>query len=136
MPLSEHEQRVLDEIESALYAEDPKFASASWGKGLRASSSRTGLQAVVLFSVGLVLLVLGVVVPFRFPGSFPILSLVGFVIMFVAGIRWLWSSGDPGVVGGQNQPRGAHPRQASRGNRKVGLSERMENRFRRRFERE
>ncbi|RZL78658.1 MAG: DUF3040 domain-containing protein, partial [Rhodococcus sp. (in: high G+C Gram-positive bacteria)] len=27
MPLSEHEQRMLDQIESALYAEDPKFAS-------------------------------------------------------------------------------------------------------------
>ncbi|MDT5144193.1 MAG: hypothetical protein QOE52_5809, partial [Mycobacterium sp.] len=27
MPLSDHEQRMLDQIESALYAEDPKFAS-------------------------------------------------------------------------------------------------------------
>ncbi|MDT5076609.1 MAG: hypothetical protein QOJ80_1246, partial [Mycobacterium sp.] len=25
MPLSDHEQRMLDQIESALYAEDPKF---------------------------------------------------------------------------------------------------------------
>ena len=29
MPLSDHEQRMLDQIESALYAEDPKFARAS-----------------------------------------------------------------------------------------------------------
>ena len=28
MPLSDHEQRLLDQIEQALYAEDPKFASA------------------------------------------------------------------------------------------------------------
>ena len=28
VPLSEHEQRLLDEIEQALYAEDPKFASS------------------------------------------------------------------------------------------------------------
>ena len=27
MPLSEHEQRLLEQIEQALYAEDPKFAS-------------------------------------------------------------------------------------------------------------
>ncbi len=27
MPLSEHEQRMLDQIERALYAEDPKFAN-------------------------------------------------------------------------------------------------------------
>ncbi len=29
MPLSEHEQRMLDQIESALYAEDPKFAASA-----------------------------------------------------------------------------------------------------------
>ncbi|NUS03079.1 MAG: DUF3040 domain-containing protein, partial [Nonomuraea sp.] len=27
MPLSEHEQRLLDQIEQALYAEDPKWAN-------------------------------------------------------------------------------------------------------------
>jgi len=27
MALSEHEQRLLDQIEQALYAEDPKFAA-------------------------------------------------------------------------------------------------------------
>ena len=27
MPLSEHEQRLLEQMERALYAEDPKFAS-------------------------------------------------------------------------------------------------------------
>ena len=31
MPLSDHEQRMLDQIESALYAEDPKFASSVRG---------------------------------------------------------------------------------------------------------
>ncbi|MEW2633449.1 DUF3040 domain-containing protein, partial [Streptomyces sp. NPDC048389] len=27
MPLSEHEQRMLEQMERALYAEDPKFAT-------------------------------------------------------------------------------------------------------------
>ncbi|HUR75982.1 MAG TPA: DUF3040 domain-containing protein, partial [Sporichthya sp.] len=27
MPLSEHEQRLLEQMERALYAEDPKFVS-------------------------------------------------------------------------------------------------------------
>ncbi|HEX2308083.1 MAG TPA: DUF3040 domain-containing protein, partial [Jatrophihabitantaceae bacterium] len=27
MPLSEHEQRLLEQIEQGLYAEDPKFAA-------------------------------------------------------------------------------------------------------------
>lgn len=31
MPLSDREQRMLDQIESALYAEDPKFASSVRG---------------------------------------------------------------------------------------------------------
>ncbi len=39
MPLSDHEQRMLDQIESALYAEDPKFASSVRGGGLRAPSA-------------------------------------------------------------------------------------------------
>ncbi|MGL6237067.1 MAG: DUF3040 domain-containing protein [Segniliparus sp.] len=137
MPLSEHEQRVLDEIESALYAEDPKFASAPWGKGLRSPSSRAGLQAAALFVAGLVLLVLGVVLPIKFPGSFPIVSLLGFVVMFAAGIRWLWSSDAASGARGRSGPRGVKGgRQPSRGSRKPGLSERMENRFRRRFEQE
>ncbi len=39
MPLSEHEQRMLDQIESALYAEDPKFASSVRGGAFRAPSA-------------------------------------------------------------------------------------------------
>ena len=35
MPLSEHEQRLLEQMERALYAEDPKFASALRGHVLR-----------------------------------------------------------------------------------------------------
>ncbi|EUA23964.1 hypothetical protein I553_3452 [Mycobacterium xenopi 4042] len=44
MPLSDHEQRMLEQIESALYAEDPKFASSVRGAGcvrrLRADGCR------------------------------------------------------------------------------------------------
>ncbi|MBS2964047.1 DUF3040 domain-containing protein [Actinocrinis puniceicyclus] len=35
MPLSEHEQRLLEQMERALHAEDPKFASALQGNKLR-----------------------------------------------------------------------------------------------------
>jgi len=31
MPLSEHEQRLLEQMEKALYAEDPKFATSLRG---------------------------------------------------------------------------------------------------------
>src|SRR6476646_8597056 len=53
MPLSDHEQRMLDQIESALYAEDPKFASSVRGGGLRAPSARRRLQGAALFVLGL-----------------------------------------------------------------------------------
>ena len=35
MPLSDHEQRLLEQIERALYAEDPKFASTVSSTDLR-----------------------------------------------------------------------------------------------------
>src|SRR3981081_2616786 len=60
MPLSDHEQRMLDQIESALYAEDPKFASSVRGGTLRAPSARRRLQGVALFVIGLAMLVSGV----------------------------------------------------------------------------
>ena len=40
MPLSEHEQRLLDQIERALYAEDPKFASTVRSTDLRTHMRR------------------------------------------------------------------------------------------------
>ena len=82
MPLSDHEQRMLDQIESALYAEDPKFASSVRGGGLRAPTARRRLQGVALFILGLAMLVCGI--PFKtvWAGPFPILSVIGFVVMF------------------------------------------------------
>ena len=66
MPLSEHEQRLLDQIERALYAEDPKFASTVRGGRLRKPTRRRRLQGVALFVVGLVMLVLGIAVLYAF----------------------------------------------------------------------
>jgi len=57
MPLSDHEQRMLDQIESALYAEDPKFASSVRGGNLRAPSARRRLQGAVLFLSAIFVLV-------------------------------------------------------------------------------
>ena len=82
MPLSDHEQRMLDQIESALYAEDPKFASSVRGGNLRAPSTRRRLQGAGLFVIGLAMLVAGVAFRATMIGSFPILSVVGFIVMF------------------------------------------------------
>src|ERR1700753_4496464 len=82
MPLSDHEQRMLDQIESALYAEDPKFASSVRGGGLRAPTARRRLQGAALFVIGLAMLVSGVAFKATMIGSFPILSVFGFIVMF------------------------------------------------------
>jgi hypothetical protein len=78
VPLSEHEQRLLDQIEQALYAEDPKFASIYQGKDVRSHYRRRVLRAVLGLVVGLGLLLAGVITPL-----IP-LGVAGFVVMLVA----------------------------------------------------
>ena len=82
MPLSDHEQRMLEQIESALYAEDPKFASSVRGGTLRAPTMRRRIQGVALFVVGLAMLVAGVPLRETVLDGFPIVSVVGFLAMF------------------------------------------------------
>ena len=60
MPLSEHEQHLLQQMEQALYAEDPKFASQMQGSIARARMRRRIVIGVVAVLGGLALVVLGV----------------------------------------------------------------------------
>jgi hypothetical protein len=134
MPLSEHEQRMLDQIESALYAEDPKFASSVRGGNLRTPSTRRRLQGTGLFLVGLAMLVAGVAVKATMIGGFPILSVVGFVVMF-AGVVFAISG--PRVAGARDRGAGPSPNRQRRGRGGSGggsFTNRMEDRFRRRFD--
>jgi fatty acid desaturase len=78
VPLSEHEQRLLDQIEQALYAEDPKFASIYQGTDVRSHYRRRVVRAVIGLVVGLALLLAGVVVPL-----IP-LGVAGFIVMLMA----------------------------------------------------
>jgi Protein of unknown function (DUF3040) len=132
MPLSDHEQRMLDQIESALYAEDPKFASSVRGGTLRAPSARRRLQGAALFVIGLAMLVSGVAFKATMIGSFPILSVIGFVVMFcgvvfaITGPRARGRDRTGSEQGGQRQKRS----KGSGGS----FTSRMEDRFRRRFD--
>lgn len=133
MPLSDHEQRMLDQIESALYAEDPKFASSVRGGGLRAPTARRRMQGAALFVIGLGMLVCGVAFKATMIGSFPILSVFGFVVMF-GGVVFA-------ITGSRLSGRADHPASASgtsRQRRTKGaggsFTSRMEDRFRRRFD--
>ena len=58
MPLSEDEQRRLDEIERALYRDDPTFAS---GQTLERFRRRRMVAAGAAVLIGMVLLVVGLV---------------------------------------------------------------------------
>ncbi|MRH92550.1 DUF3040 domain-containing protein [Nocardia sp. SYP-A9097] len=138
MPLSEHEQRMLEQIESALYAEDPKFASTVRGGRLRSATGRRRLQSAALFVLGLFLLVAGIAAPVKL-GDFPIISLIGFIVMFGAGVLLL--TGGPGMKSQGGRGSDGHPSSGSgpgggqgRPKKAGGFSSRMEDRFRRRFE--
>ena len=61
MPLSEHEQRLLDQIERALYQEDPKFASTVRATDLRSHMRRRLRRAALVLVLGFALLLTGVV---------------------------------------------------------------------------
>ncbi len=62
MPLSEHEQRQLEQIEQALYAEHPRFARAVRASDPKVHYRRRLIQAAVGFLMGVGLLVAGVVI--------------------------------------------------------------------------
>jgi hypothetical protein len=60
VPLSEHEQQLLEQMEQALYAEDPKFASQMQGAGARAAARRRLVIGGVGVVLGLALVLVGV----------------------------------------------------------------------------
>jgi hypothetical protein len=121
MALSEHEQRMLDAIEQALFEDDPKFANSVDAARLR---RRRPILSAALFVVGLVALVVGVIATQSVLALGVVVSVLGFVIMVCA--VGLFVYGQPGsrAVATPGKP----------GKVSSPLSERMEERFRRRFE--
>lgn len=78
MPLSEEELRLLEQMERALSAEDPKFASTLRGHSLRRAAQRRVILAGVGFLAGVGVLMAGVIT------SLWPLGVVGFLIMLGA----------------------------------------------------
>ena len=77
MPLSEHEQRLFEQIERSL-AEDPKFASAVRSSDPRFHARRRMVIAGLVIVVGLGLVVYAAV------ASKTIIGVIGFVVMLLA----------------------------------------------------
>ena len=77
MPLSEHEQRLFEQIERSL-AEDPKFASAVRSSDPRFHARRRLVIAGLAVVIGLALVVYAAV------ASKTIIGVIGFVVMLLA----------------------------------------------------
>lgn len=141
MPLSEHEQRLLSEMESRLLAEDPRFASAM-------RRSATGGQPKQKLALGVlgVLVSLGAMLVSLYNGLVPF-AVVGFVAMLGSAYWAISAPRKKGARAGaaqdgsaQQPPRGRHsggqarrtgdaaPTDRNRG----GFMQRMERRWERR----
>jgi DUF3040 family protein len=154
VPLSEHEQRQLEQIEQSLYADYPKLAQAVRAKDPRIHYKRRVIQAAIGFLVGVGLLLAGVVSKVTFIG------VGGFVVMLACAMWALTSwrhmggsaagrstspspspgrgqlqSAGPGPGRERSQRRGQAPRKSKRGRAPKGsFMERLEERWRRRQE--
>ena len=129
MGLSDRERQMLREIELSLLAEDPQF-----GKELQGASSispRTRFIGVVGVALGLLGLVTGVALS-QVSLWFVTLSAIGFVIMFLSAV-WLLrgTSGQPTAATLDSIDRPAKPSSRTSGS---GIGDKMERRFRDRFE--
>ncbi|MFG3245823.1 spore wall synthesis complex protein [Streptomyces sp. NPDC048187] len=126
MPLSEHEQRMLEQMERALYAEDPKFATALEGSGLRTYTRRRVYQAVAGFLVGIALLMAGMVAQQVWLSVVGFLVMLGCAVLAVTGWR---KAPKPG----EQQAAGAGPQAARRQVRqKRSMMDRIDERWQRR----
>ena len=124
MPLSEYEQRVLEQMERALTSDDPRLAN-TFQSGGRRPVVRYVVAAIGLLG-GLLLLVLGAAT------SNMVLGIIGFVVMFAA-VAWAFASkpkaaGPQGVV----RPDGSTNPRPPKAQRQSGFMARMEARWDRR----
>ena len=127
MPLSEHEQRMLEQMERALYAEDPKFATALEGSGLRTYTRRRVYQAVAGFLVGIALLMAGMVAKQVW------LSVVGFLVMLGCAVLAVTGWRKAPKPGEQPARRPGHRPQGRRqGRQRRSMMDRIEQRWQKR----
>jgi hypothetical protein len=123
--LSDEEQRLLEQMEAALAAEDPKLVNALRGTSARRVHRRRAAIAGVGFFAGLGLLIAGISIN-------PFLSVLGFVIMVAAAVTAIYSWQHVG--GNADAAQGRDRAKTSQGSRAdgQGFMDKMEERWRRR----
>ncbi len=132
MPLSEYEQRVLEQMERALTSDDPRLANTLQSTG-RGNALRYVLSGVGVV-VGLLLLVVGAATSQTWLGA------IGFVLMFAGvvfaflGPRKKQQDGPVGVVADNGTVQPPHggarkPRRRQGGGSSGGFLARLEERW-------
>ncbi|MDT7545733.1 MAG: hypothetical protein QOE99_1843 [Actinomycetota bacterium] len=136
MPLSEHEQRLLDQIERALYQEDPKFASTVRSTDLRTHMRRRLRRAAVVLALGFAVMIGGLV------SQTPLVGIAGFAVMVGALLLALTSwkrlgSSQPGLRAVGSDGRSGRPAKAARSKPAAGsggIVARLVDRWKRRWD--
>jgi hypothetical protein len=135
VPLSEHEQRQLEQIEQALYREDRRLARLVRSSDPRVHYRRRIVQSAFGLAIGVGMVAAGLFLPRYF-----YLTVAGFVVLLLSGL-WVLASWRrvAGVTVGGRKPAGARPggrkRQQRRTGRRATVMERFDDRWRRRQER-
>ncbi|MGH3302231.1 MAG: DUF3040 domain-containing protein [Streptosporangiaceae bacterium] len=131
MPLSEHEQRQLEQIEQALFADHPRLARVMRAKDPRVHYRRRVLEASLGFLIGVAALVAGLFLKYAW------LSAAGFVVMLLSSA---WAIASYRRMAAMVVTEREHSRRRRRRSRPArqeassGLMERLEERWRRRQE--
>ena len=134
MPLSEHEQRQLEQIEQALYREDPKFGRLVRSSDPRVHYKRKLAQGIIGVVGGAGLLAAGVVTHRLYleaaGAALMLLSLVWAVVSWRRHAARVRPARAKAKLKGQARPGPGRPAQS----RRARMMERMEERWRRRQE--
>jgi hypothetical protein len=135
VPLSEHEQRQLEQIEQALYREDRRLGRLVRSSDPRVHYKRRVVEAASGFAVGAGMVAAGVVLPLVW------LAIGGFVVMLLCGIMALnsWRHMAGAALGVAGRGSSAGKRRGGRKNRgkkgsRGAMMERLDERWRRRQE--
>ena len=136
MPLSEHEQRQLEQIEQALYREDRRLARLVRSSDPRVHYRRRVAEALAGLALGAAMIAAGIILPVIG------LAVAGFVVMLLSGIwalstwRQMSTAALSVVQGGQGGPPGRKRVRRSRRGRAArgGFWDGVDERWRRRQE--
>jgi hypothetical protein len=133
VPLSEHEQRQLEQIEQALYREDRRLARLVRTSDPRVHYRRRVAEALVGLALGAGMIAAGIILPVIG------LAVAGFVVMLLCCIWALnsWRQMSAVALGAVPDGPGGkrRPRRARRGGQgRASFGERLDERWRRRQE--